>query len=556
MLRELRVRDLAVIENVAVPFQAGLNVLTGETGAGKSILIDAVLLLRGARAQADVIRSEAESALVEGVFAVDPGSAAAEVLNHSGLSTENQEIVVRRELTRAGRHRAFVNDSPVTVALLERLGDHLVEVHGQHEHQRLSEPARQLEILDRVAGAEGVGSRVATLYAKHRAACDELEHVRAAERDRAQREDLLRFQVSELEAARLRPGEEAELRAERRRLQYAERLLAGLGEAEAQLDDERDSALSRIGRAARILRDLGRLDASFAAPAEPLDAAAVLLDEALRALRTLRHEAAAEPDRLEEVEERLEVIARLRRKYGESEDTMLAFQKAAAAELERLAHHEEIVAEGERLQGQLQAELEATANELAERRAAAARRLQARVEREIRALGIERGLFRIALEPLGAVSARGSDRAEFRLSANPGEEPRALARVASGGELSRTMLALLAVLAAADEVPTVIFDEVDAGIGGQTAGVVGDRLATVAEQRQVLCVTHLAQIAARAGHHLRVAKIVHGGRARATIEPLAARERVSELARMLGGETKAALSHARELLAEVRRVRR
>jgi DNA repair protein RecN (Recombination protein N) len=556
MLRELRVRDLAVIENVAVPFQAGLNVLTGETGAGKSILIDAVLLLRGARAQADVIRSEAESALVEGVFAVDPGSAAAEVLNHSGLSTENQEIVVRRELTRAGRHRAFVNDSPVTVALLERLGDHLVEVHGQHEHQRLSEPARQLEILDRFAGAEGVGSRVATLYAKHRAACDELEHVRAAERDRAQREDLLRFQVSELEAARLRPGEEAELRAERRRLQYAERLLAGLGEAEAQLDDERDSALSRIGRAARILRDLGRLDASFAAPAEPLDAAAVLLDEALRALRTLRHEAAAEPGRLEEVEERLEVIARLRRKYGESEDTMLAFQKAAAAELERLAHHEEIVAEGERLQGQLQAELEATANELAERRAAAARRLQARVEREIRALGIERGLFRIALEPLGAVSARGSDRAEFRLSANPGEEPRALARVASGGELSRTMLALLAVLAAADEVPTVIFDEVDAGIGGQTAGVVGDRLATVAEQRQVLCVTHLAQIAARAGHHLRVAKIVHGGRARATIEPLAARERVSELARMLGGETKAALSHARELLAEVRRVRR
>jgi DNA repair protein RecN (Recombination protein N) len=556
MLRELRVRDLAVIENVAVPFQAGLNVLTGETGAGKSILIDAVLLLRGARAQADVIRSEAESALVEGVFAVDPGSAAAEVLNHSGLSTENQEIVVRRELTRAGRHRAFVNDSPVTVALLERLGDHLVEVHGQHEHQRLSEPTRQLEILDRFAGAEGVGSRVATLYAKHRAACDELEHVRAAERDRAQREDLLRFQVSELEAARLRPGEEAELRAERRRLQYAERLLAGLGEAEAQLDDERDSALSRIGRAARILRDLGRLDASFAAPAEPLDAAAVLLDEALRALRTLGHEAAAEPGRLEEVEERLEVIARLRRKYGESEDTMLAFQKAAAVELERLARHEEIVAEGERLQGQLQAELEATANELAERRAAAARRLQARVEREIRALGIERGLFRIALEPLGAVSARGSDRAEFRLSANPGEEPRALARVASGGELSRTMLALLAVLAAADEVPTVIFDEVDAGIGGQTAGVVGDRLATVAEQRQVLCVTHLAQIAARAGHHLRVAKIVHGGRARATIEPLAARERVSELARMLGGETKAALSHARELLAEVRRVRR
>jgi DNA repair protein RecN (Recombination protein N) len=556
MLRELRVRDLAVIENAAVPFEPGFNVLTGETGAGKSILIDAVLLLRGARAQADVIRSEAESALVEGVFALEAGSGAAEVLHQAGLSAEDEEIVVRRELTRAGRHRAFVNDSPVTVALLERLGDYLVEVHGQHEHQRLSEAARQLEILDRFAGAEGTGGRVAALHAKYRAACDELDHMRAAERDRAQREDLLRFQLSELDAARLRVGEEEELRVERRRLQHAERFLAGLGEAEAQLDDERDSALARMGRAARILRELGRLEGSFAAPAETLEAAAVLLDEALQALRALRRGVTAEPGRLEEVEERLEVIARLRRKYGESEEAMLVFRDTAAGELERLTRHEEMVAEGERLQGQLQAELEAAARELSERRGAAARRLQALVEREIRMLGMERGLFRIALEPLGAIAARGADRVEFRFSANPGEEPRALARVASGGELSRTMLALLAVLAAADEVPTVIFDEVDAGIGGQIAGVVGDRLATVAARRQVLCVTHLAQIAARAGHHLRVSKVVRGGRARASVEPLAGLGRVSEIARMLGGETKAALSHARELLEEVRRARR
>lgn len=556
MLRELRVRDLAVIENVAVPFDAGLNVLTGETGAGKSILIDAVLLLRGARAQADAIRSDAEIARVEGVFAVGAGSSAAEVLEEAGLRPEDGEIVVRRELVRSGRHRAFVNDSPVTVALLERLGDFLVQVHGQHEHQRLSETGPQLEMLDRFAGVEALGNRVAALHAKHRVACEELSHLRAAERDRAQREDLLRFQVSELEAARLRPDEEEELRAERRRLQHAERFLAGLGEVESQLDDESGSAVSRLGRAVRVLRELGRVDGAFAAPAETLDAAAVLLEEALRAVRVLRQAVSIEPRRLEEVEERLEVIARLKRKYGESAEAMVAFRDAAAAELERLTRHEEVVAEQERLQSQLQAELEAAAGELSERRALAAGRLQQLVQREIRTVGMEGGVFRIAVDRLGAVSSRGWDRAEFRLAANPGDEPKALARVASGGELSRTMLGLLAVLAAAEDVPTVIFDEIDAGIGGQIAAVVGDRLGVVAERRQVLCVTHLAQIAARASHHLRVTKAVRGGRARAAVEPLAGEARVREIARMLGGETQSAVSHARDLLAGARRTRR
>jgi len=556
MLRELRVRDLAVIENVTVPFAAGLNVLTGETGAGKSILIDAVLLLRGARAQADAIRSDAEIARVEGVFAVDAGSPAGEVLEEAGLRPEDGEIVVRRELVRSGRHRAFVNDSPVTVALLERLGDHLVQVHGQHEHQRLSETGPQLEILDRFAGVEALGNRVAALHAKDRVACEELSHLRAAERDRAQREDLLRFQVSELEAARLQPDEEDELRAERRRLQHAERFLAGLGEVETQLDDESGSAVSRVGRAARILRELGRVEGAFAAPAETLDAAAVLLDEALRAVRALRQGVSVEPRRLEEVDERLEAIARLKRKYGESAGAMLAFRDAAAAELERLTRHEEVVAEQERLQSQLEAELEAAAAELSERRALAAGRLQPLVQREIRAVGMDRGVFRIVLDRLGAVSSRGWDRVEFRLGANPGDEPKALARVASGGELSRTMLGLLAVLAAAEDVPTVIFDEIDAGIGGQIAAVVGDRLGAVAERRQVLCVTHLAQIAARASHHLRVAKGVRGGRARAAVEPLDGEARVREIARMLGGETQAAVSLARDLLAGTRPARR
>jgi len=554
MLRELRIRNFAVIESVTVPFGPGLNVLTGETGAGKSMLIDAILLVRGARAQTDVIRTDAETATVEAVFDVEPRGPVASVLEEAGLSLEDDQLVVRRELARSGRHRAFVNDSAVTVALLDRLGDHLVEVHGQHEHQRLLEPARQLELLDRFADAEDLRDRVASLVGKYRTAREAVESTRAAERDRAQREDLLRFQLSELDAARLRPGEEDELRQERRRAQHAERLLAGLAEVAALLVDDEGSATARLHRAARLLTDLGRLDPTFAAPVEALDAAAVQVDEALARVRALRDAVSVEPGRLEAIDERLDVLTRLRRKYGDTEVAMLAFRGEVAAELDRLARHEEILAEQERLLVELQAELAEAAGALSNRRRAAGERLAPQAERELRALGMERAVFRIAVErgALDEVSARGFDRAEFRLSTNPGEELRPLARVASGGELSRTMLALKTVLAKADRVPTLVFDEVDAGIGGRVATVVAQKLADAAEGRQVLCVTHLAPIAARAHRQVRVAKSVRAGRARVTADLLTGEPRVEEIARMLGGErvTDTARGHARELLGD------
>src|SRR5213596_2912435 len=278
MLRELRIRNFAVIESVAVEFRPGLNVLTGETGAGKSMLIDAILLVLGARAQTDVIRSDADAATVEAVFDVEPRGAVAATLDEAGLAPDDGVLVARRELSRSGRHRAFVNDAAVTVALLERLGDHLVEVHGQHEHQRLLEPARQLELLDRFADAEELRERVAGLVAKFRAARAEAERTRAAERDRAQREDLLRFQLSELDAA--------------------------------LLDDDRDSATARLHRATRILGDLARLDPAVAAPVEPLDAAQAQLEEVLAAVRVLRESVLAEPGRLEAIDERLDVLTR------------------------------------------------------------------------------------------------------------------------------------------------------------------------------------------------------------------------------------------------------
>src|SRR6266403_4926343 len=305
MLLEIRVRNFAVIDAVTTSFGPGLNVLTGETGAGKSMLLDAILLIRGARAQTDVIRTDTEIATVEAVFDVPARGPVAAMLDEAGLGLDQGQLVVRRELARSGRHRAFVNDSTVTVGLLERLGDHLVEIHGQHEHQRLLEPARQLDLLDRFADAEELGDRACELFAKHRAAGTELERARAAERDRAQREDLLRLQVSELDAARLRTGEEEELRVERRRLQHAERLSAGLAEAAGLLNDDDSSAMGR----------------------------------------------------LQALDERLDALTRLKRKYGDTEATMLAFRDEAARELERLGRHEEILAEQERMLGELDAEL-------------------------------------------------------------------------------------------------------------------------------------------------------------------------------------------------------
>jgi DNA repair protein RecN (Recombination protein N) len=552
MLRELRVRDFAVIDAVTVPFVPGLNVLTGETGAGKSLLIDALLLLRGARAQTDVIRAGADSAAVEARFEDDGDRRALAILEEAGLAPDDGQILVRRELTRAGRHRAFVNDSPVTVGLLERLGDHLVDVHGQHEHQRLLEPAHQLAVLDRFADTDGLREQVSELWAKYRAAKEALEQGRAAGRDRAQREDTLRFQVSELDAARLQVGEEEALRAERRRLQHAERLVAGLAEAEGLLDGEGTSAAVALGRAVRVLGDLGRIDPAFTAPAEALDAARAQIDDAVTTLRRLRDDLVMEPGRLEAIDDRLHALTRLRRKYGDSEEAMLRFRDEAAAELERVADHDEQLVLQERALESVRLELAAAADALATRRGAAAARLAPRVERELTGLGMEHAMFRIAHErvDLDTMSARGLDRVEFRLSTNPGEEPKPLARVASGGELSRTMLALTAVLARAHQAGTMIFDEVDAGIGGRVAAVVAQKLATVAEGRQVLCVTHLAAIAARADHHVRVAKTIRAGRTRVSVGALGGDTRVREVARMLGGDavTPTALGHARELL--------
>ncbi len=562
MLRELRIKNFAVIEEVTVPFAPGLNVLTGETGAGKSILLDTLLLLSGARPHPDLIRSEADSAVVEAVFDIDPQGPIRLILDETGLHAEAGQLIIRRELTRSGRNRAFANDSPVTVGFLDRLGEHLVAIHGQHEHQRLMEPARQLDLLDRFAAAEEARACAAAAVGEWERARAALTELQVSERERRQKEDLYRFQRSEIDAARLAPGEGEALQAERRRLQHAERLAEGLGRVMGHLYEDAQSAAAGLSRAAQFLGELAKIDPDVAAPLPALESAQAYLEEAVSRLLPLRARTRFDPERLEEIDARLDALAKLRRKYGESEEAILAYRDQIHAELERLEHHEEVLATLEERVARLGEEAGLEALALSERRREAAGRLERLVQRELRALGMEKARFTIALrrEPAAQdelragpegwrVTARGIDQVEFQLSTNPGEELKPLARVASGGELSRTMLGLAAILAQADRISVMIFDEVDAGIGGRVADQVGQKLAQVARHRQVLCVTHLSQIAAYARQHLRVEKLVRGGKTRTRVEVLDERGRVDELARMLGGEqvTDTARRHAREL---------
>lgn len=570
MLRELRIKNLAVIEQVTVPFAPGLNVLTGETGAGKSILLDALLLLSGARPQVDLIRTDAEAAPVEALFSVEPRGPVGAILEEVGLNAEDDQLIIRRELTRSGRHRAFVNDSAATVGLLERLGEPLVEIHGQHEHQRLLEPARQLDLLDRVAGAEETRARVAALVGEWERARAALTALVETEREQAQKEDLYRFQLSEIDGARLIPGEEESLTAERRKLQHAGRLREGMGELLGLLYDEAQSVTTRLSRAAQLLGDLARFFPDLAGALSPLESAQVQVEEAVTQVRSLCDRVDPDPRRLEEIDARLDALAKLKRKYGEREDTILAYRDRVREELRRMERKEELLAEQEARLATAASEVEREAVHLSGIRQKAASRLEQLIQRELRALGMEKARFAIVLSqelasPEGLVvgparwrvTARGVDRVEFRLTTNPGEELKPLARVISGGELSRTMLCIKAILAEADRIATMVFDEVDAGIGGRVADQVGQKLAQTARHRQVFCVTHLAQIAAYADRHLRVEKSVQGGKTRTTVEILDETGRVEELARMLGGEqvTETARRHARELYLSARRSR-
>jgi len=567
MLRELSIRNLAVLEEARVAFSPGLNVLTGETGAGKSIVIDALLLVRGSRAQPDLIRTGADTATVEAVFDVPTTGPLAAAWEEAGHSARDGQLIVKRELARSGRHRVFVNDSAATVGLLERLGDFLVEIHGQHEHQRLMEPARQLDVLDRFAECEASRTALNGLWTRWESARARLSRLRDEAREIARKEELYRWELSEIDAVQLREGEEDELRTERRRHQNAERIYSGLQEAMEILNEDGQAVVPRLGRAAALLRDLSRFDPDATAPIEALEGAQAYVEDAVARVRSLRERAVVDPGRLREIDERLDAIGSIKRKYGETAAAVTAYRAEIGGALDRLERHDAIAEETEREVAASAAAAVGEALRLSEARTEGARKLERLIQRELRTLGMDHARFRAPLcrEPAGEgdlssgpsgwrIGPRGTETVEFLLSANPGEDLKALAKVVSGGELSRTMLAIKTILAAAEDVPTMVFDEVDAGIGGRVADAVGQKLRQTAAGRQVLCVTHLAPIAAFAEHHLVVDKRVVKGATRTTVTALDPTARVDEMARMLGGEqvTDTSRRHARELLKGAR----
>jgi DNA repair protein RecN (Recombination protein N) len=563
MLCELRIRNLAVIDEVAVTFSPGLNVLTGETGAGKSILIDALQLVLGARSSEELMRSGADETVVEAAF--DPARAPGvrSVLEAEGIPAEPGEVLVlRRHLSRDGKSKAYANGRLTPAATLRALAESLVDIHGQHAGQPLLDPRRHGELLDTYADVAEDLRAYRDRFVRWQATRREAQALRLAERDRAQRLDVLQFQRREIEAAGLSPGEDEALGAEQALLANHERIFAAVEQAYAGLEEADGAALERLAALAANLREVARIDPRLQEALDTLETGALHLREAARTLRDYRGGMEFDPLRLDAVESRLHEIGKLKRKYGASLDEVLAHLDRVRSELALLEHSESRLAE-------IDAELAAHARDLAAQgerlsalRREAARRLQSAVLAELAELGMARAAFEVCVAPRpegeGRLGPSGIDDVEFLISPNPGEALKPLHRIASGGELSRIMLGLRAILAMADRTPTLVFDEVDAGIGGGMGETVGRKLVTVSRQRQVLCVTHLPQIASFADRHLVVTKRTVKDQTRTTVSSLDASDRVLELSRMLGGPGRSGtpLQHATELLEAATRLKK
>lgn len=570
MLTELHIESFALIDRLTVNFAPGLNVLTGETGAGKSIIIDAINVLLGERAGVEFVRTGADRAILQAVFDMADAAHLLPALAEAGIEPEEGLVILSREVAREGRNVARINGRTVPVSVVRQVGDLLVDLHGQHEHQSLLREDRHIAFLDAL-GDEAFHAMKAEVadFARTRAGLRrELRALQSDERDRLRAIDLLTYQVEEIDKAAPMPGEEEELTNERSRLANAERLSAAAGAAYALLyeAEEGRSVLDALGEAEVQISGLVRVDAELAPLSESLEAASVQLTDVARELAAYRDRVQADPDRLTEVDERLNLLHALKRKYGESLDAVLAYAEEKRAELHRLAHHEERVDETTAQLARAEGKLAERALALSARRAALAERLAADVQAELVNLGMPKAVFRVDLRrkpdadglPVGdqtiAVTTQGIDQVAFAISANLGEPPKPLAKIASGGELSRIMLALKAVSARGAGVPTLIFDEIDTGIGGRTAEAVGQKLAQVADTAQVICVTHLAQLAFHADRHFLLEKATEGERTISTMRPLADEEQIAELARLQAGArvTNAVLDHVRQVLAEVR----
>src|SRR2546423_2213491 len=550
MLTELRIRNFAIIEQVNLPLSEGFNVLSGETGAGKSIIVGALSLLLGERASADLVRSGADKATVEGVFDVSSLKGIAQLADERGIEVEDGTLVLKREIATNGRGRAWINGTTVTATVLAEIGRLLVNLHGQHDAQTLLDNESQRRILDAFGTAESQAAAVRKTFGELSSVRRDIANLSTRRAEAEKRADYLRHVAQEVEEAKLSPGEDTKLEDEARVLENADELRILATTLSELLSGEETSVMSQLGAAQRPLSSIERIDPSAARMQELFDAGFYALQELSRAVGDYAGSVELDPSRLEEVRRRRDRLFGLLKKYGPLLENVIDAGSNARAELDLIDTAQFDLANLTAKEVELRRKLVGEAEKLSAMRLSAAKKLAKAVDALLPSLGMPDGRFRVTLTSRDDPNSEGAEDVEFRVALNVGHEDRPLARVASGGELSRVMLALKTILARVDRVPTLIFDEVDAGIGGRVGLQVGDTLRRVAGEHQVFAISHLPQIAARAHHHIVVAKGAKGGVTTADITVLEGTNRVNEIARMLGGdpESKVSRAHAKELL--------
>ena len=564
MLSLLKIKNIALIDELQIEFARGLNLLTGETGSGKSIIVDSLGALTGDRVSSDLIKEGEKSARIEGLFNLNSTDELRQILDESGIEVEGADeidLIVRRELALNGKNRIFVNNQLVTGSFLKRLGASLVDIHGQGEQATLFSAANHLEILDEYANLKNLRAALAAKYQEFARIAREIENLREDEAQKLQLLDVLQFQVDEIKKINPQTGEDDQLNEEKRRLNNVEKLSALGDEAYSLLYDNEDSTVSTLERAARKIAELAEYESSFREYDEGLKSAQAVLEDLAMSVRDFRNRLEFSPERLEEIENRLVEISRLKRKYGGAIETVLSHLEESEARLKNIESFEERKEELKKILQEKRADFLQTAAEIHDKRAKAARKFEKEVEANLKAVALEKARFEVRIaapsvdelidETDRRLTAKGFDQIEFYFSANIGESPKPLVKVASGGEASRLMLILKTTMKQQRAEKSVVFDEIDTGIGGRVAEAVGLKLKALAQTQQVLCVTHQPQVASLADQHFLVEKETKGKRTEIGVRELNADEKIEEIARMLTGAkiTETARRHAREMLS-------
>jgi DNA repair protein RecN (Recombination protein N) len=555
MLRQLFISNYALIDQLEMEFHGGLNLLSGETGSGKSIIVDALGLLLGSKASPEMVRTGSNHASVSGVFQIAKSPSLTRFLDALGVEPDGEELILKREISREGKSRAFINHQPITVSTLKSLGHWLVDIHGQNEQQALTEADAQLALVDEFAGNQALLEGLASIAQQLTAMRSRREALEHSEKEQNRLADLLSYQKKEIESAQLKPGEDEALNAEHRLLANATKLFEVANEVYASLYESETAAARTVSLAERSLESIARIDESLAENLGQLRSARIQVEDVALSMRDYLRKIDISPGRLQQVESRMAEIEKLRRKYGTTVTEILEFHRDVSRQLQALEHREEELESLKQQMSQLIQTYSSKAETLSDRRQRTALELEKALEQELKELAMERTRFKVQFNRSPVeFSPFGLDAVEYLVSPNVGEGLKPLARIASGGEISRLMLALRTITHADSRIKTMVFDEIDAGIGGRTAEVLGRKLKSLAQKNQILCVTHLPQIASFADHHYFIEKVELRGRTVTRVEHLAEDDRINELARMLSGAriTDAVKKHARELLKQSR----